>query len=124
MIKKTLIQISNAAAGLQGFLEASLPPKKAWQLYQLSKLLNEQNEFFITQQRKILERYNAEVQPNGYVKFESPEIALQAQNELNELSMLEIELNLNTVHLTDDETKDLRISIATAAALDGLIAFD
>jgi hypothetical protein len=38
--------------------------------------------------------------------------------------MLEIELDFNTVHLTDDETKDLRISMATAAALDGLIAFD
>lgn len=123
-MKLTLIQIQNAAAGLQGFLEANLPPKKAWQLYQLSKLLNEQNEFFITQQRKILERYNAEPQPNGYVKFESPEIALQAQNELNELSMLEVELDFNTVHLTDDETKDLRISMATAAALEDLIAFD
>lgn len=123
-MKLTLIQISNAEAALQEFLEASLPPKKAWQLYQLSKLLNEQNEFFITQQRKILERYNAEAQPNGYVKFESPEVALQAQNELNELSQLEIELDINTVVLTDDDTKDLRISMATAAALDGLIDFN
>jgi hypothetical protein len=29
-MEKTLIQINNAAAVLQGFLEASLPPKKAW----------------------------------------------------------------------------------------------
>ena len=123
-MKLTLRQIQNAAVGLQEFLEAYLPPKKAWQLYQLSKLLNEQNEFFITQQRRILEQYKAEAQPNGYVKFTSPEVSMQAQKDLNELANLEIELDIYPVSLTDEDTKDLRISIATAAALDGLIDFN
>ena len=123
-MKLTLRQIQNAAEGLQGFLEACLPPKKAWQLYQLSKLLNEQIEFFITQQRRILEQYKAEAQPNGYVKFTSPEVSMQAQRDLNELASLEIELDINPVSLTDEDTKDLRISMATAAALDGLIDFN
>lgn len=123
-MKLTLRQIQNAAAGLQGFLEASLPPKKAWQLYQLSKLLNEQNEFYINEQRKILIKYGGEAQPNGYVKFSSPEISLQAQADLNELSQLEVELEVTPIALTENDTQDIRISMQTAAALDGFVIFE
>lgn len=123
-MKKTLIQTSNAEAALQGFLEASLPPKKAWSLYQLSKLLNEQNEFYINEQRKILIKYDGEPQPNGYVKFSSPEVSLQAQTDLNELSQLEVELNVTPITLTENDTQDIRISMQQAAALDGFVIFE
>lgn len=123
-MKLTLIQTSNAVATLQGFLEASLPPKKAWQLYQLSKLLNEQNEFYINEQRKILIKYDGKPQPNGYVKFSSPEVSLQAQADLNELSQLEVELDITPITLTENDTQDIRISMQQAAALDGFVIFE
>jgi hypothetical protein len=40
--------------------------------------LNEQNEFYINEQRKILIKYDGEPQSNGYVKFSSPEVSIQA----------------------------------------------
>jgi hypothetical protein len=45
------------------------PAKKAYQIYLLSKKLNSILEFFIEEERKLIQKFHAEVKDNGEVAF-------------------------------------------------------
>lgn len=90
----TIKNILNAATAIQKIMELKLPIKKAHAIYFLAKQINEQRDFFIKEEKKLIEKFNAEVDDQGLVTFKTPELKtgfLQEHNALKDFDILDIQ---------------------------------
>lgn len=102
-----------------------LPPKKAYALYSISKTIGEKFEFVANEQRKLVEEYGVSVSPEGYFNFEeNPEKGAEFMAKLQELNDMEIDLDINPVILTENDTQGFTLTMAQVAALEGVVSFE
>lgn len=102
-----------------------LPPKKAYALYSISKTIGEKFEFVANEQRKLVEEYGVSVSPEGYFNFEeNPEKGAEFMAKLQELNEMEIDLDINPVILTENDTRGFTLTMAQVAALEGIVSFE
>lgn len=116
--------IFNGLQTVLEFSEKSLPIKLAAKMLRLADELNKENNFINTQRQKIIEKYGKKdefgqlvIEDNGIVKFESNENAQKAQEELNELANLEIEITDRQITEEELENANVEITMAQLAAL-------
>ena len=87
----TAQKMLNALPVLQRLMELKLPIKKAHGIYSLAKVINEQREFFMKEEQKLISKFNAEVLENGNIKFNSAEDQMTFSKEHADLMQYEIE---------------------------------
>lgn len=117
----TVQKMLAALPGLQKMMELKLPIKKAHAIYSLAKQINEQREFFINEEKKMIEKFNVEIS-GGNLQFKSAEDQVQFVTEHNELMQYEVE-GLKAVELSFADLGDLEITPAEMGTLDGVIIF-
>ena len=118
----TAIQLINSLPVIQKLMDLKLPVKKAYSIYTLAKQINDNREFFIKEEKKIIDKFNVTILESGSLEFKSPEDQLQFIEEHNELSNYEVE-NFNIIELSFDDLKEAELSALEIAALDGIIKF-
>lgn len=113
---------------LQELVSAKLPLKASYALFALAKEVNTQKDFFVEEERKLIEKYNATVTPQGQISFgdkiEDRKGFLKDYTELNEM-----EVSLNTqlpivIKMEDVNGTDLKVSAADLMALSGIVDFE
>lgn len=113
---------------LQELVSAKLPLKASYALFAFAKEVNTQKDFFIDEERKLIEKYNATVTPQGQISFgdkvEDRKGFLKDYTELNEM-----EVSLNTqlpivIKMEDVNGTDLKVSAADLMALSGIVDFE
>lgn len=114
-------QMFNSLPILQRMMELKLPIKKAYSIYSLAKQINEQREFFINEEKKLIERYSAETLENGSVKFKDEESQKKFIIEHNEL--MQYEIDVKTIYLNFEDLKDSEFTPAELMQLEGAINF-
>ena len=119
----TQLQIVNAQPALKKILNASFPAKTAYQIYLLSKQVNSIIEFFITEERKLIQKFNALESKNGTVSFTNAGDAENFENEYKALQNLEI-TDITTIVLTEDDVKNIELTPLDIFNLEGLIVFN
>ena len=118
----TAIQLINSLPVIQKLMDLKLPVKKAYSIYTLAKQINDNREFFIKEEKKIIDKFNVTILESGNLEFKSPEDQLQFIEEHNELSNYEVE-DFNIIELSFDDLKEAELSALEIAALDGIIKF-
>lgn len=112
----------NALPIMQKLIGLKLPVRKAHKLFLMAKKAEEQKEFFIQEERKLIEQYEAEIREDGRIYFkdsESKDAFLAADAELGQL---EID-GFDPIYLTYDDMGDETFTAADVAALDGVVMF-
>lgn len=118
----TVQQMFNALPILQRLMELKLPIKKAYKVYNLAKVINEKREFFINEEKKLIEKFNAQVSENGMLKFEKMEDQVNFLQEHEEMMNYE-ELDLEVLELDFDDLGDTEFSPIEVMQLEGVISF-
>lgn len=115
-------QILNSLPILQRVVELKLPIKKAYKVYSLAKQINEQREFFIKEEKKLIEKFNAEILEDGNVKFNSPEDQMGFVTEHAALMQYEV-ADLNVIELSFEDLGDTELTPKDIMMLEGVINF-
>lgn len=117
----TVQQMLNALPIVERMLELKLPIKKAHKIYLLAKSINDQREFFIREEKKLIEDCNAEILENGNIKFNTPEDQNKFVTEHADLMNYEVELE--TVELRFDDLGDVEFTPRELIMLEDVINF-
>lgn len=75
-------------------------------------------------ERKLLEKYNGTVRPDGNVIFPTQDETVAFRNELQELNNMEISDEIEPITIEYDAMGDNTLSPTEIACLDGFIAFE
>jgi hypothetical protein len=115
-------QIFNVINTLQALMELKLPVKSAYEIYNLAKQINDKRDFFIKEEKKIIDKFNAEVLENGSLQFKTVEDQQGFVKEHEELMNCELD-DIKTVELKISELKNIELTAADIATLDGVVVF-
>lgn len=113
-------QLLNAYPTMQKLITLKLPVKKAHKVFLMVKKAEEQREFFIQEEKKLIEQYEAEIKEDGRIYFkdaESKDAFLAADADLGQV---EID-SLECITLTYDDLGDIDFTAADIAALEGVV---
>lgn len=116
------VQILETIPTLQKLMECRMPIKIAQKVYFLAKQINEQKDFFINEERKLVEQFNAEVAESGLVTFKSDEDKinfLTARAELQDAELLEVE----PIEIGLDLVENIELTPQDLMVLNGTINF-
>lgn len=116
----TVQQMFNSFPVLQKLMELKLPIKKAYTIYNLIKQIDEQRKFFIQEEQKLINKFNAEVLPNGNIQFDSGESQAQFSQEHFNLMEYEIE-DLKIVELTFEDLAEAEFTPRELMLLEGVV---
>ena len=116
------VQKMNAALPvLQKMMGLKLPIKKAYRVYSLVKQINEQREFFINEEKKMIEKFGIIVE-GGNLHFKSAENQALFVREHDELMQYEVE-GLRSLELTFADLGDVEFTPAEISMLEDVITF-
>lgn len=115
-------QLFNSLPILQRVIELKLPIKKAYDVYILTKHINEQKDFFIKEEKKLIDKFNAEVLENGKVRINNYEDRAKFAEEYNDLMQYEIN-DLIAVELNFNDLNGVEFAPQELMLLEGVINF-
>lgn len=118
----TVQQMLNALPVLQKIIELKLPIKKAYKIYSLTKVIEDKRQFFVAEERKLVDKFNAEILENGSIKFKSVEDQMTFSQEHADLMTYEIE-DLETLELNFDDLGDATFTPRELMLIEGVINF-
>ena len=109
--------IYNGLQTILDFTEKTMPIKLAAKMLRLADDLTKENEFINIQKRQIVEKYGEKdgngqliFNEDGSVKFKDVEDMNKAQNELNELADLDVEITDREI--TEEELENANVEIS------------
>ena len=101
------ITIISAYGALKELSMLKLPMKTAYAVYKMLKKADECYNFFITEERKLIEKHNGNVDPQtGRINFNDAGAQIAFQTEYMELHELDIDWDLAPVVLNLDTLGD------------------
>ena len=121
--KITAQQMLNALPIIQKMMNYNLPIKAAYSIFNLAKIINQQQEFFTQKERDLITQHEAEILDGGNVRFKDSQSQIEFMKAHNELMSCEIE-GLESITLKFDDFKDATFTPAEIAALEGVIELE
>lgn len=118
----TISQLTQAFPTLQKIVNFDLPIKKAYDIFCLAKLFNEQKEFFIDKERKLINKYNGKISDAGQITFDNVNDKANFAREYAELNNFEVAAAPISLKFTD--FGEQRLSPMEIMSLDGIISFE
>lgn len=118
----TVQQMLNALPVLQKIMELKLPVKKAYKIYNLAKSIEDKRQFFIQEEKKLIDKFNAEILENGNIKFNSAEDQMTFSKEHSDLMNYEVE-DLLSIELSFEDLGDVEFTPRDLMTLEGVISF-
>lgn len=117
----TVQQMLNSLPILQRMMELKLPIKKAHGIYSLAKVINEQREFFINEEKKLIEKFNAEILEGGNIRFKDAESQAGFMTEHSVL--MHYEVDATALDLSFEDLGDSEFTPVELMQLEGVINF-
>lgn len=121
MTQGKINQAYNALAKLVGF---QFPVKKAFEIYKLTKIVETQYQFAVSEERKYIEEFGGKINPDGTVSFETPEKFGAYQEKALALSEMDVEIDFTPVSLSEKDIGEQTITPADIYSLEGFVSFD
>lgn len=118
----TAEKILSALPIVQKLVGLQLPVKKAYKVYSLAKQINEQREFFINEEKKLIEKFNGTIQEDGQIIFENDVCSEDFAKAHFEMMTNEID-GFSPIELTFEDLKGAEFSPFDIGLLDGLVNF-
>lgn len=117
----TVQQMLNSLPILQRMMELKLPIKKAHSIYSLAKVINEQREFFIKEEKKLIEKFEAEVLEGGNIRFKSAESQRGFMEEHS--ALMKFEVNAEVIDLSFEDLGNTEFTPVELMQLEGVVNF-
>ena len=118
----TLNKILNSIQSIEKMITYELPVREAYKIYSLAKTINEKREFFINEEKKLINKYNAEILETGEIKFQSIEDKNNYIAENQALREFEFE-DIKPLDLSFSIFDKINFTPADFIVLDGVINF-
>lgn len=119
----TVKQLFDIATSIQELLQAPMPLKKAYEIYQLATSINDKIHFLGEQEKHLIEKYNGEISKNNelFFKNETDQQAFVQEHQkfLNEEFEISPEIILN-----EEDLQEYKISASAIANLSPIIHFN
>lgn len=132
-MKKKLIEILNVSKVLKDLTTKRFNNfSVSYKIAKAAKLVDEQNAFYVEEERKIVEHYAVKDKETGQVKiidgnrisFENQDDAMNFNKEINELQQTEVEIfDPIDIHISDFRSGDMDLTPSDILALEGFINF-
>ena len=116
------IQLINTLPIIQKLMGLNLPIKKAYKIYTLAKLINDKRDFFINEEKKIIDKFDGNLTESGNIIFKDEETQIKFSQEHYELMNYEID-DIEIIELSFNDFEGAELSALEIAALEGLIKF-
>lgn len=121
MTQKEMI---NIIPTIQKLVGTNLPIKQAYAVFRLAKEIDEQKDFFITSEKKLIEKYNGIINENGRITFEDSNNFAPFAQEYEELNNLNVELKQQLPIVIKLDSVDCSLTPTDFFNLDGIINFE
>ena len=132
-MKKKLIEILNVSKVLKNLTTKRFNNfSVSYKIAKAAKLVDEQNAFYIEEERKIVEQYAVKDEETGQVKiidgnrisFANQDDAMNFNKEINELQQTEVEIfDPIDIHMSDFRSDDIDLTPSDILALEGFVNF-
>lgn len=132
-MKKKLIEILNVSKVLKDLTTKRFNNfSVSYKIAKAAKLVDEQNSFYIEEERKIVEQYAVKDEETGQVKiidgnrisFANQDDAMNFNKEINELQQTEVEIfDPIDIHISDFRSGDIDLTPSDILALEGFVNF-
>lgn len=120
----TYQKMFNVYPMLQKLITMELPVKVSYQLYKVGKKIEDEKNFFVQEEKKLIEKYHGEVDAVGKINFEDDKNKESFIEEYQELNNLEIK-DLDSLPIKINiEDLNIKLSALEISVLDGIIDFD
>lgn len=117
-------EINKSYNALVRLSQMRLPIKTAFSVYQLVKKIEEPYKFALEEEKKLINKYNAEVKENGIISFSSAEDKNSFQNELQELNQLDHDIEIEPIVIKIEDLGEQTITPSDIFALEGFVEFE
>ena len=117
-------EINKSYNALVRLSQVRLPIKTAFSVYQLVKKIEEPYKFALEEEKKLINKYNAEVKENGIISFSSAEDKDSFQNELQELNQLNHDIEIEPIVIKIEDLGEQTITPSDILALEGFVEFE
>lgn len=132
-MKKKLIEILNVSKVLKDLTTKRFNNfSVSYKIAKAAKLVDEQNAFYIEEERKIVEQYAVKDKETGQVKiidgnrisFANQDDAMNFNKEINELQQTEVEIfDPIDIHISDFRSGDMDLTPSDILALEDFVNF-
>lgn len=120
----TQSMINKAYAALVKLVDYKLPVKKAYAIYKLTKSVEEQYQFAVSEEKKYIAEFGGHINPDGTVSFESAEKFGEYQEKALSLNEMEVQLEFTPVVLLEQDIGDQVIAPVDIYNLEGFVSFE
>ena len=117
-------EINKSYNALVRLSQVRLPIKTAFSVYQLVKKMEEPYKFALEEEKKLINKYNAEVKENGIISVSSAEDKNSFQNELQELNQLDHDIEIEPIVIKIEDLGEQTITPSDIFALEGFVEFE
>lgn len=118
-------QMLNIIPTLQKLVGIKLPLKSSYAIFRLAKEIDAQKEFFIEEEKKLIEKYKGSISPEGRISFEEPKNFELFAQEYSELNNLEVEIKEQLpIVIKLDSVEGGDFAPADFFSLEGIINFE
>ena len=118
------LEINKSYNALVRLSQVRLPIKTAFSVYQLVKKIEEPYKFALEEEKKLINKYNAEVKENGIISFSSAEDKNSFQNELQELNQLDHDIEIEPIVIKIEDLGEQTITPSDIFALESFVEFE
>ena len=132
-MKKKLIEILNVSKVLKDLTTKHFNNfSVSYKIAKAAKLVDEQNAFYVEEERKIVEHYAVKDKETGQVKiidgnrisFANQDDAMNFNKEINELQQTEVEIfDPIDINISDFRSGDMDLTPSDILALEGFVNF-
>ena len=132
-MKKKLIEILNVSKVLKDLTTKRFNNfSVSYKIAKAAKLVDEQNAFYVEEERKIVEHYAVKAKETGQVKiidgnrisFANQDDAMNFNKEINELQQTEVEIfDPIDINISDFRSGDMDLTPSDILALEGFVNF-
>ena len=118
------IDIVKAYTALKRLSGYNLPVRKSYEVFSLTKRLEEFYQFSASEEQKMIDKYGGEMKDGGIVTFPDTETASKYKEEATVLANMEVDLNINKIKLSFDDFGNQTIPPAVLNDLSDVIQFE
>lgn len=118
----TISQMLTALPVVQKIMGLKLPIKKAYKAYSLAKVINDKRDFFINEEKKLIDKFEATILDNGNIQFKSEESQKAFIEEHNELLNYVVE-DAEVLDLSFEDLGTAEFTPVEVGQLEGVVNF-
>ena len=108
---------------LQQFLQLSGNAQQSYQLYKFLKQIQEDVDFYVQEEKKLIEKYAANVEQDGQISFDDKENQKLFSQEINNLQNMELPQLMNTITIPLKSIQNIQLTPADFYLLENIINF-